>query len=115
MYLTLVPAYGRDYKSKAEIQKDLDAGKDFIIAQYGHPYDGKPANAESLRQSGVKTVNIRYKQQRSIGVFKVPGASSLSSNPVFSGNPGIDAGSAVVGAGGVILFAWLLGKIFKGL
>lgn len=112
MYLTLVPAYGRDYKSKAEIQKDLDANKDFVIAEYGHRYDGKPANAESLRQSGVKTVNIRYSQLRKVAVFRVPGSSSLASNPVFASHPSIDAGSAVVGAGLFVGFVWVLGKIF---
>lgn len=112
MHLTLVPAYGRDYKSKAEVQRDLDAGKDFIIATYGHPYDGKPANAESLRQSGVKTVNIRYKQQRAVGVFRVPGASSLSANPVFAGNPGIDPVSAAAGVGIFLGVTWIIGKIF---
>lgn len=114
MHLTLVPAFGRDYKSKAEVQRDLDAGKDFIIATYGHRYDGKPANAESLRQAGVKTVNIRYKQQRSVGVFRVPGTSSLSSNPVFSGNP-IDTGSAVIGGFALFGALWVLGKIVKGM
>lgn len=115
MHLTLVPAYGRDYKSKAEVQRDLDANKDFVIATYGHPYEGKPANAESLRKSGVKTVNIRYRQQHSIGVFRVPGASSLASNPVFSGNPAIDAGSAVIGGLAFIGSVWILTKIFKGM
>jgi hypothetical protein len=28
---TLVPAYGRDYKSKAAIEADFNAGKDFYL------------------------------------------------------------------------------------
>lgn len=114
MHLTLVPAFGRDYKSKAEVQRDLDAGKDFIIATYGHRYDGKPVNAEGLRQSGVKTVNIRYRQQRSVGVFRVPGASPLSSNPIFTANP-IDKGSAAIGGLAFLGAVWILTKIFKGM
>jgi hypothetical protein len=107
MYLTLVPAYGRDYKSKAEVQRDLDAGKDFIIATYGHRYEGKPTNAEGLRQDGVKHVNIRYQQQRKIGVFQVPGAKALASNPIFNPNPH-DIGTALLWGGGTVLGAWIM-------
>ena len=32
--ITLTPAYGRDYKSKAAVLEDWNAGKDFIIASY---------------------------------------------------------------------------------
>ena len=69
--MTLTPAYGRDYKSKKAVQADLDAGKDFIIADFGHPYDGKPANHRDLKSEGLATVNIRYGNLRKVGVFKV--------------------------------------------
>jgi hypothetical protein len=111
MYLTLVPAFGRDYKSKAEVQRDLDANKDFIIQSYGHPYDGKPANASSLRAAGVKTVNIRYKRLTAVGVFKI-GAGALSSNPVFAANPSLDMVSAAAGVGIFVGAVWLANKIF---
>lgn len=111
MYLTLVPAFGRDYKSKAEVQRDLDANKDFIIASYGHRYDGKPANASSLRAEGITVVNIRFSKLRKVGVFKLTGAA-LSSNPVFAGNPGLDAVSAAAGVGIFVGAVWLAGKIF---
>jgi hypothetical protein len=29
-YIEVMPAYGRDYKNKAEVQADWDEGKDFI-------------------------------------------------------------------------------------
>ena len=32
MFLTLLPAYGRDYKSKKAILNDLNAFKDFIVS-----------------------------------------------------------------------------------
>jgi hypothetical protein len=55
--ITLVPAYGRDYKSKAAVQADWDADKDFIIASYGHPWDTKPTNKS---QWGGAPAMIRY-------------------------------------------------------
>ena len=63
-YLTLIPAYGRDYKSKKEVLNDFNAEKDFIIADFSHPYDGKPVNKQQL-DAGT-TVNIRYKKLTNI-------------------------------------------------
>lgn len=34
-YIEVVPAYNRDYKSKAEIEADLRAGKDFKLTTTG--------------------------------------------------------------------------------
>ncbi len=67
-YLTLTPAYGRDYKSRAAVQADWQAGKDFIIANLFHRYDGKPINKEQADAEGI-TVNIRYRQLRQIMVI----------------------------------------------
>jgi hypothetical protein len=58
MYVSLVPAYGRDYKSKKEVLSDWDANKDFIIQCYAHPYDGKPVNKSSAVKS--EKYSIRY-------------------------------------------------------
>jgi len=69
--MTLTPAYGRDYKSKKAVQADLDAGKDFIIADLFHPDSGRYCNNADLKSSGVKTVMIRYNSMRSIQSFKV--------------------------------------------
>jgi len=43
-YLTLIPAYGRDYKSKKEVIADFEANKDFVIADVMNRFDGKPVN-----------------------------------------------------------------------
>ena len=64
--MTLTPAYGRDYESKKAVLAGFDAGKDFIIAEYGHRYDGKPVNKEQLKG---QTVNIRYSQLRKVVVI----------------------------------------------
>lgn len=70
--ITLTPAYGRDYKSKKAVQADWDAGKDFIIADVFHKYDGKPANKQDLAKE-YKEVFIRYNGLRQIQKFKTGG------------------------------------------
>ena len=58
---TVIPAYGRDYKSAAAAKQDWKDGKDFIIADLSNPYDGKPC---SIRD-GLK-VPIRYNKLQKI-------------------------------------------------
>jgi hypothetical protein len=48
MYLTVVPAYGRDYKSQKAVRADWNAGKDFRICDMSSPYDGKYVNHGDL-------------------------------------------------------------------
>lgn len=60
---TLVPAYGRDYKAARDVKTDFYAGKDFLISDFSHPYDGK---ATSLRDMSEGTVNIRYGKLRKV-------------------------------------------------
>jgi hypothetical protein len=69
--MTLVPAYGRDYTSKAAILADFQAGKDFIVRDMSSRYDRKPANRESLIQAGVTSVHVRYARLTKIAVVKV--------------------------------------------
>ena len=68
MFTTLVPAYGRDYKSGKEVQADWDAGKDFTIATFG-PDDGRQINKQDARPGD--TLNIRFKKLANIKVIKV--------------------------------------------
>ena len=56
--MTLVPAMGRDYWSKAEVQADFDAGKDFEIASIG-PDCGRYVNKPQL-VGKERFVMIRY-------------------------------------------------------
>ena len=64
-YLSAVPAYGRDYKSKKEVLADWNDGKDFLIQDMFHSgyinKADKPANV---------TLNIRYKKLTQICVVK---------------------------------------------
>jgi hypothetical protein len=74
-YLTLVPAYGRDYKSGKEVQADWDEGKDFRICDMSSPWDGayvsKRDTAEDHKPSlKGTTFNIRFKKLTQIKVIK---------------------------------------------
>lgn len=67
MIPTLLPAYGRDYKRKADIASDLNANKDFYINGIS------PAliNKEQLINEGMKTVVVRYNNQRKVTNLKL--------------------------------------------
>ena len=65
----LVPAYGRDYRSKAAVLKDLKAGKDFQIADMSCPWDGKYTSIRDL--GDYATVSIRYKRLENQAFFTV--------------------------------------------
>jgi len=69
MYTTLVPSYGRDYKSGKEVQEAWDAGKDFTINSFGHPDDGRQINKQDAKPG--QSYNIRYKKLTQIKVIKV--------------------------------------------
>ena len=62
-FITVTPAYGRDYKTAKAAKADWQAGKDFIIRSYGHPYDGKPM---SIKDKGSESINIRFDGLRKI-------------------------------------------------
>jgi hypothetical protein len=63
-YITAVPAYGRDYKSKRAVQEDWDAGKDFLAQDIMHSgYTNLPDMQRIVNESGEPvTMNIRYKR-----------------------------------------------------
>lgn len=68
----LIPAYGRDYKSKAEAIAAFDAGKDFELASifHGGRYCSKSDFAEGAR------VLIRYKRLTQIAAVTVKGGAA---------------------------------------
>jgi hypothetical protein len=72
--LTLVPAYGRDYKSKAEVIAAWNDGKDFTVADAFHPDNGRAVSireSETLISQGRTSVHIRYKRLAMIAVIPV--------------------------------------------
>lgn len=64
---TLVPAYGRDYRSAKEVRKDFEAGKDFRVEPSGQYCSIRdiPAGTE---------VFIRYRGLRMVAKLTVPTA-----------------------------------------
>ena len=56
---TVVPAYGRDYKSGAAALLDWDAGKDFIISNAFHQSDGKPCSKRDGMNVMIRFCNLR--------------------------------------------------------
>lgn len=54
-YMVVTPAYGRDYKNKADAEKDFRDGKDFVLMSYSR--SGYVSKDDFVK--GTK-VNIRY-------------------------------------------------------
>lgn len=71
IYLTVVPAYGRDYRNQKEAKADWESGKDFTVADMSSKWDGAKINLEDAKNYGVGTINIRYAGLRKIAVVKV--------------------------------------------
>lgn len=69
--LTLVPAYGRDYKSKAALLADWEAGKDFLAS--GIPVHGYTSirDTDQFKEDGITHLHFRYKQQTIVHVVKL--------------------------------------------
>lgn len=68
--LTVVPAYGRDYRSAKAAVEDWDNGKDFAIP--GGPYINNADAVNYGPQQQLKEVRIRYDKQRKVVVVKIP-------------------------------------------
>jgi hypothetical protein len=70
-YLTVVPAYGRDYSNETGAVADWNAGKDFRIMDRSSTWDGRYTSVRDWTGTGV-TVNIRYKRMTMIAPVKHP-------------------------------------------
>ena len=68
MYITLSPAYGRDYRSKDAVLKDWNDGKDFIIRSADHPHCGRYANRADLKGLSVR---LRYSKMQKVLVINL--------------------------------------------
>lgn len=67
--MNLVPAYGRDYRSKASVEADFRNGKDFRIADISSPDDGRYCSCRDF-QKGTR-VTIRYAKLRKVTVITI--------------------------------------------
>ena len=61
MYMTVTPAYGRDYKSAKAAKADWNEGKDFMIADVMHPDCGRYVNKPQITHEKVR---IRFDSKR---------------------------------------------------
>ena len=66
MYLTLLPAYGRDYKSKKLIIDDLNNNKDFLESS-----SLRAINKQQFKELNISSFNVRYDQHRKITNIKI--------------------------------------------
>ena len=66
MYLTLLPAYGRDYKSKRVIIDDLNDNKDFLEST-----SLRAINKQQFKELNISSFNVRYDQHRKITNIKI--------------------------------------------
>jgi len=66
MYLTLLPAYGRDYKSKKLIIDDLNNNRDFLEST-----SMKYINKQQFKELEISSLNVRYDNQRKITNIKI--------------------------------------------
>ena len=65
-FITLLPAYGRDYKSKRLIIDDLNNNKDFLEST-----SLKAINKQQFKELNISSFNVRYDQQRKIPNIKI--------------------------------------------
>ena len=71
-YLTVVPAYGKDFKSQKAVKEHFESNGDFLIQDIGSPDDGRYVNKQDLENysAGPLTLKVRYKQLREICMIK---------------------------------------------
>jgi hypothetical protein len=71
-FLHVVPAYGRDYKSKKEVLADWNAGKDFKVCDISSPFDGSSVNKEDAeKDSDLWEVHVRFAKLAKIAAIRI--------------------------------------------
>lgn len=74
--LTLVPAYGRDYKNKQALLADWEQGKDFLAVGYayerqrGSGYTSS-RDVQSFKEDGITHLHFRYNKQAFLHIVKL--------------------------------------------
>jgi len=66
--MTLIPAYGRDYKSAKAVQADWNANKDFKIIDMFGGNDGRAINKQDADPG--KSYTVRYKRLTMVTTVK---------------------------------------------
>ena len=64
--MTVVPAYGRDYRLASAAKADWEAGKDFKVCDISSPWDGKVVSKADVPKS--ESVMLRYSRYTKIAI-----------------------------------------------
>lgn len=67
--ITIVPAYGRDYKSKRALMEDWYKGLDFLINDVSSAYNGRLINIEDAVRTDIVEIRARYGDLRRVTIF----------------------------------------------
>jgi|TARA_R110000823_G_scaffold71378_10_gene164490 hypothetical protein len=67
--ITMIPAYGKDYKSRKSVQKALQGQADFRVMDVGSKWDGMVGNLRDLQMDGHTELKIRYAKERRVAIF----------------------------------------------
>jgi hypothetical protein len=71
--LTLIPAYGRDYKSKRALLEDWEAGKDFLATGIKPGTSGYTSirDVPAFKEDHITHLHFRYNKQTLVHVVKL--------------------------------------------
>ena len=64
MIISVLPAYGRDYKSGKEVLEAWQAGKDFVVNDIFSQHDGRLINKDDAPKGA--TIVVRFKRNTSV-------------------------------------------------
>lgn len=67
--ITMIPAYGRDYKSVRAVKKALKDQTDFRVQDVSSKWDGMVGNLRDLKNEGHSEVKVRYSKLNKATIF----------------------------------------------
>ena len=67
--ITMVPAYGRDYRSVRAVKKALKDQADFRVQDMSSKWDGMVGNLRDLKNEGHIEVKVRYAKLNKVTIF----------------------------------------------
>ena len=67
--ITMVPAYGKDYKSVRAVKKALQNQSDFRVQDMSSKWDGMVGNLRDLKNEGHVEVKVRYSKLNKVTIF----------------------------------------------
>jgi hypothetical protein len=69
--ITISPAYGRDYTSKAKALADWDANKDFVIQDIRLSGYVSKSQVPDLIRDGISKIMLRYNNMHMVVLLKL--------------------------------------------